>query len=69
MKTITFAVQDLCLHPEYKAPLLAELSTEYGSFERTGSGLALLDSFIKESARLTPVESCNLRPPICFYFY
>lgn len=30
---------------------------EYEVFERTAIGLPLLDSFIKESARLTPVEA------------
>jgi hypothetical protein len=32
---------------------------QYDLFERTARGLPLLDSFIKESARLTPVESCE----------
>jgi hypothetical protein len=51
-------MHDICLHPEYTAPLRAELKSEaYAEFERTGKGLPLLDSFIKESARLTPVES------------
>ncbi|CEL06473.1 hypothetical protein ASPCAL09650 [Aspergillus calidoustus] len=55
--TITFAIRDLCLHPEYAEPLRAELEAEYKNFLQTGQGLPLLDSFIKESARLTPVES------------
>ncbi|KAI1400860.1 cytochrome P450 [Hypoxylon fuscum] len=59
--TITFAVHDLCLHPEYKTPLRDEISREYDVFLRTGCGLTLLDSFIKESARLTPVESMSTR--------
>ncbi|KAI0870674.1 cytochrome P450 [Hypoxylon argillaceum] len=59
--TITFAIQDLCLHPEYLAPLRQELRTEYQEFEKTASGLPLLDSFLKESARLTPVESMSTR--------
>ncbi|KAF4631712.1 hypothetical protein G7Y89_g6427 [Cudoniella acicularis] len=59
--TITFAFHDICIHPEYVQPLREELQTKYGAFERTGTGLPLLDSFIKESARLTPVESMSTR--------
>ncbi|KAL8888276.1 MAG: hypothetical protein Q9192_006202, partial [Flavoplaca navasiana] len=41
-------------------PLRQELqSSQYSEFEKTGQGLPLLDSFIKESARLTPVESSD----------
>lgn len=57
-QTICFAVHDLCLHPEYVKPLRVELeSPQYIAFEKTGKGLPLLDSFIRESARTTPVES------------
>ncbi|KAL1962096.1 hypothetical protein VTN77DRAFT_563 [Rasamsonia byssochlamydoides] len=60
--TITYAIHDLCLHPEYIEPLRMELeSAQYAEFERTGQGLPLLDSFIKESARLTPIESMSTR--------
>ncbi|KAI1119833.1 cytochrome P450 [Nemania abortiva] len=59
--TITFAIQDLCLRPEYLAPLRSENERLYSQFEQTGQGLPLLDSFIKESARLTPVESMSVR--------
>lgn len=55
--TIVYVVHDLCLHPEYLEPLRKELEESYADFEKTGKGLPLLDSFIKESARLTPVES------------
>ena len=57
-KTITFAIHDLCLHPEYVGPLREELQgNQYAEFEQTARGLPLLDSFVKESARLTPVEA------------
>ncbi|KAK1757158.1 cytochrome P450 [Echria macrotheca] len=59
--TITIAIHDLCLHPEYLEPLRMEISESYADFERTGQGLPLLDSFIKESARLNPVESISTR--------
>ncbi|KAF4633231.1 hypothetical protein G7Y89_g4888 [Cudoniella acicularis] len=59
--TITFAIHDLCLHPGYVEPLRRELQCGYADFERTATGLPLLDSFIKESARLTPVEAQSTR--------
>ncbi|KAG6357424.1 hypothetical protein INS49_013301 [Diaporthe citri] len=59
--TIVYVIHDLCLHPEYIEPLRNELKASYSEFERTGRGLPLLDSFIKESARLTPVESMSVR--------
>ncbi|PQE05922.1 cytochrome p450 protein [Rutstroemia sp. NJR-2017a BVV2] len=55
--TVTFAIHDLCLHPEYVEPLRQECRTQYSDFERTSQGLPLLDSFLKESARMMPVES------------
>ncbi|EED23820.1 cytochrome P450, putative [Talaromyces stipitatus ATCC 10500] len=51
--TICFAIHDLCLHPEYIEPLRAECA-EPGAMD-------LLDSFIKESMRTTPVESMSTR--------
>ncbi|CAG9957158.1 unnamed protein product [Clonostachys rosea f. rosea IK726] len=61
--TVTFAIHDLCLYPEYVEPLRAELRAEFTAFERTGKGLPLLDSFIRESARLSPVEARELFHP------
>ncbi|KAF7879666.1 uncharacterized protein EAF02_007836 [Botrytis sinoallii] len=56
--TISFAIHDLCLHPEYVDPLREEIEGPgYALVEQTAQGLPLLDSFIKESDRLTPVES------------
>ena len=58
MQTITFTIQDLCIHREYVPLLRREFeSPEYVTFEAKARGLPLLDSLIKESARLTPVES------------
>ncbi|GAB1311480.1 hypothetical protein MFIFM68171_01690 [Madurella fahalii] len=59
--TIVYAIHDLCLHPEYIDPIRRELESEYAEFERTAKGLPLLDSFLRESARLTPVESMSTR--------
>ncbi|KAK4446672.1 cytochrome P450 [Podospora aff. communis PSN243] len=59
--TIIYALEDLCLHPEYLDPIREEIRTQYSSYEATTRGLPLLDSFIKESARLSPVESQSCR--------
>ncbi|KAH8427014.1 cytochrome P450 [Aspergillus melleus] len=59
--TLTFAIHDICLHPEYVDSLRKEIESQYDGFQSTGKGLPLLDSFIKESARLTPVESLSTR--------
>jgi hypothetical protein len=57
--TACFALFDLCLRPEYVEPLRKEFeATGWESFESSGgNSLPLLDSFMKESARFTPVES------------
>ncbi|KAI1130043.1 cytochrome P450 [Nemania abortiva] len=61
--TTCFALFDLCLHPEYLDPLRKEIeSTTWEAFEKSGGNLfPLMDSFMKESARLTPVESVSTR--------
>ncbi|KAI3390484.1 hypothetical protein diail_9512, partial [Diaporthe ilicicola] len=54
-----FALFDLCLHPEYISPLRDEIErTGWEEFDQSqGKLFPLMDSFMKESARLTPVES------------
>ncbi|VUC22501.1 unnamed protein product [Clonostachys rosea] len=59
--TASNAIFNLCQHPEYVAPLRAELDSDYADFLGTGDGLPLLDSFLKESARLSPVETMSTR--------
>jgi cytochrome P450 len=59
--TSTFTFHDIGRNPEYLQYLRAELDNHYAEFERTGKGLPLLDSFLKESARLHPVESMSTR--------
>ncbi|KAK4646173.1 hypothetical protein QC761_0040050 [Podospora bellae-mahoneyi] len=53
--------QDLCLHPKYLEPLRQDIDNHHLDFEHTAQGLPLLDSFIKESARLTPTEALSTR--------
>lgn len=61
--TACFVLFDLCLHPEYIAPLREEIEkTGWQKFdESSGKAFPLMDSFMKESARLTPVESVSTR--------
>lgn len=58
----TYTLHDLCLHKEYVEPLRRELEGgQYHDFEATAHGLPLMDSFIKESSRLTPTEAISVR--------
>ena len=59
----TFAIHALSLHPKYVEPLRKEILREYSLFERNGQGLPLLDSFIKESARVNPFDACTFLIP------
>lgn len=63
MQTVCFALHDLCLHPEYVEPIRREIETTgWEAFDKSGGKcFPLLDSFMKESARLTPVESVSTR--------
>ncbi|KAH4001641.1 hypothetical protein HBI56_065490 [Parastagonospora nodorum] len=58
----TFAIRDVCMHPEYLQALRAEIeSPAYLKWEATGTGMPLLDSFLKESARLNPLDNVSTR--------
>jgi cytochrome P450 len=62
--TICFAIHDICNHPEYVNPLRKELDNENWQdavIDNKGKSLPLLDSFLKESMRTTPVESMSSR--------
>ncbi|KAM0460019.1 hypothetical protein ACHAO4_002147 [Trichoderma viride] len=61
--TACIALHHLCLHPEYIEPLRNEIeSTGWAQFEKSGGkAFPLLDSFMKESARINPVESVSSR--------
>ncbi|KAK1254766.1 hypothetical protein MKX08_008761 [Trichoderma sp. CBMAI-0020] len=61
--TACIALHHLCLHPEYIEPLRNEIeSTGWAPFEQSGGkAFPLLDSFMKESARINPVESVSSR--------
>ncbi|KXX76907.1 Ent-kaurene oxidase [Madurella mycetomatis] len=60
--TLTFTIFSLCEHPEYIEPLRNEIqSVSGGKFLLDGEGLPLMDSFLKECSRWTPVESVTAR--------
>ncbi|KAI4173842.1 MAG: hypothetical protein LQ348_006460 [Seirophora lacunosa] len=54
--TTTFALADLSRQTECLDPLRQELLGEWDGFKRKAEGLPLLDSFIKESTRLSGTE-------------
>ena len=52
----------MCLHDEVVEPLRSELTTNaYHEFEAKAEGLPLLDSFVKESARISCSDASELR--------
>ena len=53
---------DLCAHPKYIAPLQSELAEAQTEKTHTIERLPLLDSFLKESARLNGTEWGNCHP-------
>ncbi|KAI0890679.1 cytochrome P450 [Annulohypoxylon maeteangense] len=60
--TVTYVLFDLCAHPEYVGILRKEVeSSAFDEFMKTTKGLPLLDSFIKESSRLNPIEAMSGR--------
>ena len=60
--TVTYALYDLCSYKEYLAPLRAEIaSPEFEKLMQTTQGMPLLDSFMKESTRLNPMEAMSGR--------
>ncbi|EHL02729.1 putative Ent-kaurene oxidase [Glarea lozoyensis 74030] len=62
-QTACFVLHDLCLHPEYIPILRKDIERSgWGSFDQSkGQEFPLLDSFMKESSRLNPVEA-TLKP-------
>jgi cytochrome P450 len=58
LKAVSFALLDLYTHKEYIAPLRAELeNTNLDALKGMQGEIPLLDSFLKESARLSAFES------------
>ncbi|KAK4063192.1 hypothetical protein Trihar35433_8987 [Trichoderma harzianum] len=61
--TSTYAIQDLCLHPEYVEPLRIEIRDYFhlSNSPRDVERLPLLDSFIKESVRNSNFDAITCR--------
>ena len=58
--SLVYALEDLCTHSEYRQLLRAEIQACYDN-GRDLDDCALLDSFLKESARLHPSDSISCR--------
>lgn len=56
-----YAIHELCMNPEYIEPLRQEIeaASEDGSFENKNQQLPLMDSFLRESARMNPLDACE----------
>jgi cytochrome P450 len=61
--SIVYALEDMCIHPEYVEPLRAEIlqNADYDGNNPDLDSMPLLDSFLKESARLRPSDSISVR--------
>ncbi|KAL8771387.1 MAG: hypothetical protein Q9203_004992 [Teloschistes exilis] len=60
---ISFALYNLCKHPEYLEPLRDENVKSGGvRLNHQNNELPLLDSFMKETARMNPVTICTALP-------
>ncbi|KAL9581727.1 MAG: hypothetical protein Q9203_005780 [Teloschistes exilis] len=59
---LVMAVHSLCLHPEYLEPLREEAQAAASTdFAQDGDEMPLLDSFLRESARLNPIDGVSMR--------
>ena len=52
-----YALYDLCDYPEYLEPLRREKEVQGHAWSGSLDQMPLLDSFLKESARLNPSDS------------
>ncbi|KAI1255403.1 hypothetical protein MGN70_003469 [Eutypa lata] len=56
---LTWAIVMLCEHPEAKELLREEIQTAEDNYVNPLKELRLLDSFLRESSRLNPLDSCK----------
>ena len=58
---VTFMLHSLCKHPEYLECLRKEVEamSEHGLYGANNDDTPLMDSFLKESARLNPLRTCK----------
>ena len=65
IQALVFAVYNLCMHPEYIAPLRQEMEIALqGTSEERFKDIPLLDSFLRESSRLNPLDACKFLGPL-----
>ena len=66
LQALVFAIYNLCMHPEYIAPLRQEMerALQGASEEERFKDMPLLDSFLRESARLNPLDACKFLGPL-----
>ncbi|GLA89733.1 hypothetical protein AtubIFM56815_004221 [Aspergillus tubingensis] len=60
---LVYAMYDLCLHPEFIEPLREEIehARSVTSYEDHFDRLPLMDSFLRESARLSPLDALSIQ--------
>ena len=59
-----FCIYSFCKHPEYQERLRAEaIESEDAPFNTLDQEMPYLDSFIKETARLSPGQVCKSAVP------
>lgn len=65
VQVLVFAIYNLCMYPEYIPPLRQEMerAVQSVSEEDRFKDIPLLDSFLRESARLNPLDACKLPGP------
>lgn len=64
IQLISFAMYNLCKHPEYLKPLRdGNLKSGGVLFNHQNNELPLLNSFMKETARMNPITICTI--PFC----
>ncbi|KAL1961857.1 hypothetical protein VTN77DRAFT_981 [Rasamsonia byssochlamydoides] len=60
---LVYAIYNLCIHPEYIAPLREEIEQASGKWNLGDQfeHMPLLDSFLRESARLNPLDALSIQ--------
>ena len=64
IKNLHFVLLELCDRPDYVDLIRAEIEHQEKLDYTTVSSLPILDSFIKESARLNPLDLCKFCPQL-----
>ena len=58
MQTLVYAIYNLCVYPEYVEPLRNEIvEASSANHNNPYEHMPLLDSFLRESARMNPLDA------------